>query len=331
MSNSPLFSTYRSGENRVTSSLMAVFQRIEIGLVEQLLGAATGESALSMVTYVNQPKKDFGSIPDAHIAANFDYWFETKTTTNAVKSEQLKRHVERLKAGESSQYLFVVTPDNEKPAAVVAIDDPRVIWFNFVDLSNAIDGALDGGGPFIGEHAQFLLRELQQLFVEDGLLGAADTVIVAAAVAWGEFLANGMYICQPGRSFRAGLRYMGFYHAGQIEPKIAMILDQRREPIRFDESTVAALRQGSVSDKRIADAVETSILRGPRGVGPYRVFVLSNTIQEGLVELAHPIKNVSKSSTGRTTAWTQGQRYTVLSRLVAPGVSTTDDLQISGK
>lgn len=305
---------------------MAVFQRIEIGLVERLLGAATGESALAMVTYVNQPKKDFSSIPDAYVSAHFDYWFETKTVPNAVELDQLKRHVERLKPGEGNQYLFVVTPDNEAPAAVVAFDDPRVVWFNFRDLSNAIDGAVDAGGPFIGEHAQFLLRELQQLFAEDGLLDVADTVIVAAAVAWDEFVANGMYICQPERSFRPGLKYLGFYHSGQIEAKVAKILDQRRESIRFDESTVATLRQGSPIDQRIADAVETSLRTGPRGAGPYRVFVLSRTAEEGLVELAQPIKNVGKSSAGKTTAWTQGQRYTILSRLTAPGVFTTDDL-----
>jgi len=326
MANSPLFSTYRSGENRVTSSLMAVFQRIESSLVERLLGAATGESALEMVTYLNQPKKDFDSIPDAYISAHFDYWFETKTTPNAVKLDQLERHVERLKPGVGNQYLFVITPDNVVPAAVVALDEPRVVWFSFRDLSNAIDGVVDTVGPFIGEHAQFLLRELQQLFAEDGLLDAADTVIVAAAVAWDEFLENGMYICQAERSFRPGLKYLGFYHSGQIEAKIAKILDQRRESIRFDESTVATLRQGSPIDQRIANAVETSLRKGPRGTGPYRVFVLSRTAEEGLVELAQPIKNVSKSSAGRTTAWTQGQRYTVLSRLTASEASTTDDL-----
>lgn len=331
MANSPLFSTYRSGENRVTSSLMAVFQRIEIELVERLLGAAIGESALEMVSYVNQPKKDFGSIPDAHISANFDYWFETKTTPNAVKLDQLQRHVERLKPEVGNQYLFVVTPDNEMPTAIVTLDDPRVVWFNFRDLSSAISGVLDPGGPYIGEHAQFLLTELQQLFVEDGLLGAADTVIVAAAIAWDEFVANGMYICQPERSFRPGLKFMGFYHAGQIEAKIARILDQRREPIRFDESTVAALRQKSPIDQRIADAIESSMRRGPRGVGPYRVFVLSRTTEEGLIELARPIKNVGKSAAGRTAAWTQQQRYIVLSRLTSPGVLTTDDIRAAGE
>jgi hypothetical protein len=30
----PLFSTYRQGENRVTSSLMAVFERVDLSIVE---------------------------------------------------------------------------------------------------------------------------------------------------------------------------------------------------------------------------------------------------------------------------------------------------------
>lgn len=38
----PLLSTYRTGENRVTSSTMAVFERIDLALVEELLRAVTG-------------------------------------------------------------------------------------------------------------------------------------------------------------------------------------------------------------------------------------------------------------------------------------------------
>lgn len=33
----PLFSTYSQGENRVTGSLLAVFERISFALVEQIL------------------------------------------------------------------------------------------------------------------------------------------------------------------------------------------------------------------------------------------------------------------------------------------------------
>ena len=47
MARAPLFSTYRQGENRVTSSLLAVFERIDLSAVARLLGAATGEPTLS--------------------------------------------------------------------------------------------------------------------------------------------------------------------------------------------------------------------------------------------------------------------------------------------
>jgi hypothetical protein len=38
----PLFSTYRGGENRVTSSIMAVFERIDLALVRDILAGAAG-------------------------------------------------------------------------------------------------------------------------------------------------------------------------------------------------------------------------------------------------------------------------------------------------
>jgi hypothetical protein len=44
MSKNPLFSTYRQGENRVTSSMLAVFERIDLSLLETLLGAAAGRT-----------------------------------------------------------------------------------------------------------------------------------------------------------------------------------------------------------------------------------------------------------------------------------------------
>jgi hypothetical protein len=37
-----LFSTYRKGENRVTASMLAVFERIDPGVLERLLAAASG-------------------------------------------------------------------------------------------------------------------------------------------------------------------------------------------------------------------------------------------------------------------------------------------------
>lgn len=55
MAQNPLQSTYRGGENRVTSSMLAVFERIDLGLVKALLAAAAGEAPLEVVQFVNQP------------------------------------------------------------------------------------------------------------------------------------------------------------------------------------------------------------------------------------------------------------------------------------
>ena len=62
----PLFSSYRQGENRVTSSILAVLERIDMARVEQLLAAASGESALEMVQFRNQPAGRH-AVPDASV------------------------------------------------------------------------------------------------------------------------------------------------------------------------------------------------------------------------------------------------------------------------
>jgi hypothetical protein len=83
MPKNPLFSTYRQGENRVTSSMLAVFERIDLSILESLLTAATGEASLQLVSFVNQPIGKGTSVPDARISAHFAYWFEVKTARNA--------------------------------------------------------------------------------------------------------------------------------------------------------------------------------------------------------------------------------------------------------
>lgn len=47
-----------------------------------------------------------------------------------------------------------------------------------------------------------MLRELQQTLRAEGLIDFADTLVVAARVAYREYLARSAYICQPGSSFQ---------------------------------------------------------------------------------------------------------------------------------
>ncbi len=207
----PIFSTYRQGENRVTSSMLAVFERVDLSLVERLLGAAAGESSFEMIHFTNQVVGQ-GSVPDAEIRASFQYLFEVKTARDAVRSRQLRKHLQTFDGGNTEERLFVVTPDTDVPATVAALDDPRVIWFNFASLAQAIDALLVGGEDVVGEREAFLLRELRRLFEADGLLALAeDIVVVAARFAHSDYHHYGAYICQAGRTFRPGIQRIGFY------------------------------------------------------------------------------------------------------------------------
>ena len=53
--------------------MLAVFERIDLSLLETLLGSATGESgAIQRVSFVN-PAGTGASVPDARISAAFAY------------------------------------------------------------------------------------------------------------------------------------------------------------------------------------------------------------------------------------------------------------------
>src|SRR5438105_9753930 len=117
MTKSPLFSTYRQGEDRVTSSMLAVFERIDLSLLETLLAGAAGEAgAIQMVSFVNQPVGLGASVPDARIPASFAYWFEVKTVRNSLRSEQLVEHLANIAGFNGDERLFVITPDASRPS-----------------------------------------------------------------------------------------------------------------------------------------------------------------------------------------------------------------------
>jgi hypothetical protein len=191
MGHQPLFSTYRTGENRVTSSMLAVFQRIDLSLVERLLGAASGESSLGMITFTNQVAlTGTASVPDAAVSANFRYLFEVKTVRNAVRVSQIQAHLEILDGSHADERLFVVTPDVEVPKALASLADTRLVWISFPALNNAIDDLLGDPAELVGDRTAFLLRELQALLRAEGLLQAADVVVVAAREAYPEYHPN---------------------------------------------------------------------------------------------------------------------------------------------
>ncbi|MGO1850950.1 hypothetical protein [Microbacterium sp.] len=326
-----LFSTYRGGENRVTSSTLAVFERIDLGVVRELLQNAAGMGEeLRAVSFENQVvEKD--SVPDARIAARFTWWFETKTTRHGYDSEghdrtQVRRHASRL-VGDPDAYLFVLTPDANQPAWFAALDGvdpdcaPRVVWFSFAELTRAIRELLEDATRLVSEQTRFLLRELTSLYEADGLLSSDDTVIVAARNAWPEYERHAAYICQPDRAFRADVSHFGFYAQGQIMPTVARI-DHYLPSVQFSAEGIEKLR--ATGEQRAADLVSELLAAGTRDVdASYGVMLLSGPQDPDTIHLPAAIKNDTQTATGRGWAWTLGQRYTELARLTSGATRTS--------
>ncbi|MCY3682679.1 MAG: hypothetical protein OXH16_14860 [Gemmatimonadetes bacterium] len=177
MSNN-LFSTYRQGENRITSTFLAVLQRLSLPNIDRILGTLIGDTAFSLVSFENQPKGE-RSTPDARIRTGSDIWIETKTKPNAVRSEQVMRH---LKSLGDDERLLLLTPDDNQPGDF----ENRVIWSNFRTLVTAIEEILEDKSEPPSEKEAFLLREFILMIQEDGLTGSTESrvLVVAAREAW---------------------------------------------------------------------------------------------------------------------------------------------------
>ena len=106
----PLFAKFSQGENRVTASILAVFERISFALVERILQILCEDSNIPLLEIRNQFRiKGASGVPDGVIQASFAYWIETKIVQNAIGldhklddgrlvNRQLKAHLDALEA-----------------------------------------------------------------------------------------------------------------------------------------------------------------------------------------------------------------------------------------
>ncbi len=91
-----IFSTYSTGENRVTASFLAVLRSLSLDRIQRLLGALLEQSEFESIRFENQPSKGGAGVPDAIIQSNVRLLVETKTERNAVDPAQIDRHLARL-------------------------------------------------------------------------------------------------------------------------------------------------------------------------------------------------------------------------------------------
>lgn len=222
----------------------------------------------------------------------------------------------------------MLTPDRSEPQLVRQLADPRVTWFAFRDLGDAIDDVLADRYVEVPDLQRYLLRELLALFDRDGLLSAIDTVVVPVnAASYQLYREHSVYLCQPGRSISEQAQYIAFYGDGEIKPEVARIL-HRQDEVVFESEIAAHVTGGScfgqtdpIYEKVLelieaGDVAEDTVLQ---------MFVLSGPDDDKTIRLPRAIHGDAASSTGRHVAWTRNQRY-VYSDDLRTGPQTTSKL-----
>jgi hypothetical protein len=144
----------------------------------------------------------------------------------------------------------------------------------------------------------------------------ADTVVVAARLAYPEFKELGAYVCQPKRSFRQGTHFFGFYAERTIYPEFPRIVT-RREDLVFSEEKALALQNGDEIDRQLGTVMSRALSLSLREEGNRHQIVLLDLAQG--FRLDRPILHEGPG------AWTQGQRYAT-SKALRNDLTTTDDL-----
>jgi hypothetical protein len=316
-----LFPKYAQGENRVTASILAVIRSLSLGRIERLLGSLMEQSEFELVKFRNQVAEGYKGVPDGEILASCRIVVETKIKRNTVRPNQLQRHLDGLeKANEAIRILLVLTPDQVAPKALEKLEDPNklTVWTTFVALDQAIEELVTDPTEVISEREAFLLRELQAMLVEEGLVGSeSEVLVVAARHAWPEYNRTHAYVCQPKRTFKP-VKRIAFFSAGQVYPLVPLILEMYDEIIL--EKNRHKGRLGEVVNQLIEDIPQSKKIVG----NSHKFFLLSAPDAKETICLDHPIPNNVLSKSGELTPFTMGHRYVDIKKLLT--AKQTSDL-----
>lgn len=318
--NDSIFSTYSTGENRVTASILAVLRCLALPRIERILGALMEDAEFQLVRFQNQPAKGGKGIPDGEIGSSCRLLLETKLVRNGLNRDQLERHLERLDTStEKDRMVLVLTPDDAPPNLIAEIGDDRLVWSSFAALNQAIDEMLSdekNEKEVISEREEFLLRELQKMLIAEGLIGSSkEVLVIPARQAWEFYKQHHVYSCPSGRAFQP-VKYIAFYTGNEIRPLVPKILEEPPDPVIMERGKYHG-RLGEVVNE-ILDRHENGTLPAGWDLGPGRhlkVFVLSAPDAAETIKLADPIINDLTSSNGQRIAFTQNRRYVSLEAL----------------
>lgn len=152
-----------------------------------------------------------------------------------------------------------------------------------------------------------------------------DVAVMAAGLAYPDYLLTSGYVCQDDRAFRDGTTRLGFYGSKSIQREFPFIL-HRRDHVLFTPDNAARLRtRAEPFDAEVAALIDSSFdpaagLHCSRVVGQhYGVFCLTGPQDERTIVLEQPIAHPA------AVAWTQNQRY-LSSDALRAGPRSTEEL-----
>ena len=319
MSNATkLFSSYSSDEDRVTSTILSVFERLNFNIVESILQKALDEDELNLLVFENQVNTGKGSRPDGEIKAHFRYIFETKIKEKSINQKQLQSHLKEV--NNEHDHLVYLTPDEEKPSTLRKYEK-ELSWFNFGTLIDSIEEAIQEE-KVLSQREEYLLHELTEFILAENLVKEGMTkrvLVIPAKNAIKEYKEHGVYMCQPNRTFRPS-RHLAFYHRNKIDTKIPQIygyideVDVKTESYQdiekrihfYDESKKEFIKQKykSIRKTELRERENNKIL------------FISQPNDEDTITLSTPIRNDKMSKdNSRRVAYTQNQTYTDIESL----------------
>jgi hypothetical protein len=323
-----IFSTYSQGENRVTSTIISVFEKLNPNTIRTIIQNILGDDTFELIKFENQVKKGArSSIPDAKIHSLFELFIETKIEKKSVDDSQINRHLEYLQNAYSK--LLILTPDAIVP---FTNNNPKIIWANFNSILVIIEELLVDYF-MITERERFLLFELKLFIINSNLLCEDPSemiTIVPANLAWPEYINCGLYICQQNRSFRE-TKYLGFYANGAIQNHIPQILGyiddfnlSTDDIYGIDIDDIKGTSNLTLFQERIKkyQLENKNNLRKESS----KIFVLSELNSDLTLKRDSIIENDKLSKTGKNTAYIQNQTYLEKSKLMDESIKMTSQL-----
>jgi len=328
MTNS-IFSTYSTAENRVTSTILAVFEKLNSSTVTRILQVLMEDSTIELIEYENQVKFS-DSVPDGRIKGMFDYIIETKVVPNTINKKQIINHCGLLMYDFSR--LLVLTPDFDYPKTLKELDSKytdKIIWGNFDKILEGINSVLQESILLI-DREKFLLLELKEFIINQRLTAedySQKALIISAGFAWGFYKKYSIYRCQANRTFQQS-SYMGFYADGQIKEYFPRILGY------IDSLNIQTDNLDTIGINTVNGANEQSILKKINEIKSklqpnewnenYKYIVLTGINDEETFKNTNPIVNDKTSYSDKGTAFVQKQTYLNINKL--KGIKYTSEL-----